>query len=133
MSYGWGPHDWQIASAKSARTFMVRICQFSDRKYDIWLSRIEHKVDRLLAGLQTVETEMTAIDDAVAALTTQVQANTDAESSAITLIQGLATQIASLASDPAAITALAAKLKTSADSLAAAVMANTPAPPAPTT
>lgn len=70
---------------------------------------------------------MSALDDAIAALTSQVQANTDAETSAVILIQGLAAQIAAVANDPAAVTALAAKLKTSADALAAAVVANTPA------
>lgn len=42
------------------------------------------------------------------------------------LIQGLADQIAN-ATDPAAIAALAAEINTSADALAAAVAANTPA------
>jgi hypothetical protein len=69
---------------------------------------------------------MSALDDAITALTTQVQANTDAEASAVTLIQGLAAQIAAVAGDGPAVTALAAKLKTSADALAAAVVANTP-------
>jgi len=60
-------------------------------------------------------------------LTAQVQANTDTEASAILLIQGIAAQLALTATDPAAVAALAAKLKSSADNLAAAVVANTPA------
>ena len=64
---------------------------------------------------------------AINALTVQVTANTSAEGSAVILIQGLAAQIAASASNPAAVTALAAALKTSADALAAAVVANTPA------
>jgi hypothetical protein len=71
--------------------------------------------------------EMAAIDDALATLTTQVQANTDTEASAVTLIQGLAVLIQQNAADPAAVNALAAKLKASADALGAAVTANTPA------
>lgn len=70
---------------------------------------------------------MSQLDDAVAALGTQVQANTSAEASAVTLIQNLAGLIQSNANNPAQITALAASLKTSADALAAAVVANTPA------
>ena len=88
------------------------------------LSRIEKKLDILT---RKTETQMSAIDDAVAGLTTQVQANTDAEQSSIALIRQLADLIHSNASDPAAITALSEKLKASADALAAAVVANTPA------
>lgn len=69
---------------------------------------------------------MSAFDDALATLTAQVTANDDAEASAIALIQGLAAQIAANANNPAAITALAATLKTSADALGAAVVSNTP-------
>jgi hypothetical protein len=64
------------------------------------------------------------------ALTAQVQANTEVEASAVTLIQGLAAQIAANTTDPAALTALSEQLKTSADALAAAITANTPASPA---
>ncbi len=61
------------------------------------------------------------------ALTAQVAANTAVEASAITLIKGLAAQIESLKTDPAALSALAASLKESADSLGAAITENTPA------
>jgi hypothetical protein len=70
---------------------------------------------------------MPPLDDAIAQLTTQVQANTDAEASAVQLIQGLAVQIAAAAGDAPAVLALAAQLKTSADALGAAVVANTSA------
>ena len=59
------------------------------------------------------------------ALTAQVQANSDVEASAVLLIQGLADQIAAAGTDPAALQALQDQLKASADSLAAAVAANT--------
>lgn len=68
-----------------------------------------------------------ALDD----LTAQVTASIGVEASAVTLIQGISAQLAALiaaGSDPAALTALSDKLKTSADALAAAVAANTPAP-----
>lgn len=60
-------------------------------------------------------------------LTAQVQANTQVETSAVTLIQGLADQLRALANDPVAIAALADQLKGSADALSAAIVANTPA------
>ena len=81
----------------------------------------------IAATLNLVETKMGAIEDAITALGTQVQANTDAEASAVALITNLASLITSNANDPAAVTALAAKLKTSADALGAAIVANTPA------
>lgn len=61
------------------------------------------------------------------ALTAQVAENTSAEASAITLLNGLSAQLASIATDPVAVAALAAELKSSGDALAAAIVANTPA------
>ena len=58
------------------------------------------------------------------ALTAQVTATEGAETSAVTLIQGLAAYIAAHANDPGAMTALATRLQTGADALAAAVAAN---------
>ena len=65
--------------------------------------------------------------DDLANLQAQVQANTDVESSAITLIQGIAAQLAAAKNDPVRIQALSTQLKTSADALGAAIVANTPA------
>ena len=65
------------------------------------------------------------------ALTAQVAATTTVEQSAITLIQGLAAQIAAAGTDPAALAALTTSLNTSATALSAAITANTPAAPAP--
>ncbi len=63
------------------------------------------------------------------ALTNQVKANTDAEASAVTLLNQLSVLIKQNATDPVAIAALADQLKTSATTLAAAIVANTPAGP----
>ncbi len=60
-------------------------------------------------------------------LTAQVTANTDVEASAVTLLNGLAAQIAQLKTDPAALQALSDQLKASATSLSEAITANTPA------
>jgi hypothetical protein len=64
-------------------------------------------------------------------LTADVQQTTSAEQSAVVLIQGIASQLADNASDQAAVAALAAQLKSGADGLASAMLANTPAAPAP--
>jgi hypothetical protein len=61
------------------------------------------------------------------AITTDVHTNTDVEASAVLLLQGLSSQLSSVAGDPVAVQALADELSTSSASLAAAVVANTPA------
>lgn len=88
------------------------------------VTQLSKKFD-LLARYVRAETEIVVkeLDD----LTAAVQADTDAENSAITLIQGLAAQIQANAADPAKIAELAAKLTASSSALAAAVVANTPA------
>lgn len=54
-------------------------------------------------------------------LTAQVQRTTDLQTSAITLINGLADQLEEAADDPAAIAALSTQLRDSADAFAAAL------------
>lgn len=74
----------------------------------------------------------TQIMSALTDLQAQVAQNTTIEASAVTLIQGLAAQIAAAGTDPAALAALTANLNASATALAAAISANTtPAAPAP--
>jgi len=63
----------------------------------------------------------------LSALTAEVTRNTEVSASAITLLNGLAAQIEALKTDPAALQQLADQLRASSDSLAAAVVANTPA------
>lgn len=84
----------------------------------------QHKIIHLLREIKGL---LMGLQDELNALTVQVQNNTDVEGSAITLIQGIAAKLNELSADPAAVKALAAKLKSSADALAAAVVANTPA------
>jgi hypothetical protein len=61
------------------------------------------------------------------ALAAQVAKNTDAEASAIVVLNDLAGRIAAVAGDKPATLALAATLKSSADALSAAIVANTSA------
>lgn len=60
-------------------------------------------------------------------LEAQIKENTSVEQSALVLINGFAARLAAAGTDPAKLTALKGDLKTNADALAAAVVANTPA------
>jgi hypothetical protein len=77
----------------------------------------------------TIEEELHEMKIDLTDLTAEVAATATAEQAAVVLIQGIASQIADNASDEAAVTALAAQLKTNAAALSAALVA--PAPPAP--
>lgn len=72
-----------------------------------------------------LETIMATMDDLKAA----VQRNSDAEASAVALLQGISQQLkdAKNANDPAALDAAIASLDANTSALAAAVVANTPA------
>ena len=97
--------------------------------YEQRLDAIEAKLNRSLALLQTIVRQGETMSAELDALTSQVKKTTDAEDSAIALIQGLAAQIASIKTDPVALQALSDQLSAKADELAAAVVANTPAAP----
>lgn len=86
------------------------------------LSRIEKKLDVVTINLEDMEIQMAQELDALIA---QVTANTSAENSAITLIKDIAARLANNPT-PAQIATLSAQLKSSADALGAAVVANTP-------
>lgn len=88
-----------------------------------------HRIDIRLTQLE--KHIMSALDN----LRAQVERNTSVTDSAITLLQGLKSQLdAAIASgDPAAVQAVADTLGSETDKLAAAVTANTPAAaPTPT-
>ena len=91
------------------------------------LARIEAKLDQLLRSTQQMSAN---VDSNFLALQAQVAQTTTVEQSAITLIQGLAQQLAAAIAaanngDSAALPALQQQLANSAQSLAAAVTANT--------
>lgn len=65
------------------------------------------------------------------ALTDQVAANTGIAASAVALMNGIAARIEAVKTDPVALSALAASLKSDDDALAAAIVANTPAADTP--
>lgn len=105
------------------RLVMARLDEISERSLRRFAA-LEYKLDQLLKGAITMSI-------ALADLTAAVNKSTTVEQSAITMIQGLAAQIAANATDPAAVSALASQLNAGADALAAAITANTPAAPAP--
>ena len=70
---------------------------------------------------------MSAIDD----LTAAVKAQTTVDASAVTLIQGIAAQLAALPNNDAALKDLTAQLNAAVQPLSAAVVANTPAAGSP--
>lgn len=80
----------------------------------------------------TLNERFDAMSAEMDALTAQVTANTAVLQSAVTLINGIADRIAAAGVDPAKLTALTDELRQQDDALAAAVAANTPAAPAPT-
>jgi uncharacterized protein YoxC len=84
------------------------------------LDRIEQKLDALALQEEQHMADLTALQN-------EVQQNTDAVGSAVTLIGGLAQQIRDLSTDPAALQALADQLDQNTQQLADAVTANTPA------
>lgn len=87
------------------------------------LDRLETVISNQGLILQNQEKIMSALDD----LTAQVTANRDISQSAVTLINGIADRITAAGTDSTKLAALAASLKADDDSLAAAVVANTPA------
>jgi hypothetical protein len=88
---------------------------------------INFKLNEILMLLRDIRLREEHMSIQLDALTEQVAKNEDLENSAIELIIGIATQLAEIKDDPVKIQALADSLKVSADNLAAAIVANTPA------
>jgi hypothetical protein len=92
------------------------------------LKKIDRGIGRLALGQSVIISQGAFEMATLVELEAQVDANTTVEGSALLLIQGIAKQLADLiaaGADPVKLQALADKLKTSADALAAAVAANT--------
>ena len=104
------------------------------------LRRFDERLDALIAAVGRIESDSAALFAKVetimatlADLQAAVAAEDTAIDSAITLLNGLAQQIADLTPNQAAIDALAADVSAKTAALAAAITANTPTPPAPPT
>jgi hypothetical protein len=95
--------------------------------FNFFSSKTDKKLDRILELLELLVRGAYNMSAELDALTAQVQANTDAEASAALAFTSLAAKIEAGKNDPAALTALASALRTSAATLSAAVIANTAA------
>jgi hypothetical protein len=100
--------------------------------YDLLVNMLGHVITQqqqtqalLTQVLKQEKNVMSALDD----LQSQVNANTNLEQSAITLIQGIAKQLSEAINnnDSAALQQLASQLQSSAAALGSAIAANTPA------
>lgn len=100
-------------------------------RIDVHIHHEDDKLDLILKKLDQIQRKEDIMAGELDALTTQVTANTDAEASAIQLLNNLHALLVAAGTDPAKLAALATTLKTSQDALAAAIVANTPAAPAP--
>lgn len=93
------------------------------------LNRIDLQNQQQTALLNALSLGVQIMSAEQDALAVQVAQQLTVEQSAITLIQGIAAQVADAAGDKTKALALAANLKASADALSAAVVANTTAAP----
>lgn len=94
------------------------------------LDALGKKLDLALVQLNSLLKAEEKMSQELDTLKTQVEENITLEGSIVTLVNGLAAQIEANKTDPAALTDMATRLKASADIVAAAVTANTPAAPA---
>ncbi len=99
----------------------------------ILLRLANDKLDLLQKTLDRLEREVIEMSVELDNLTAEVAEVKGVAQSAVTLIKGLADQIAALKADPVALQALSDDLKATASALGAAIQANTPpVPPSPT-
>jgi hypothetical protein len=92
---------------------------------------IRSELADIKAALAIITSQGLSIMTDLTNITTAVANETTVDQSAITLLNSLSAQIASLKNDPVALQALADSLTTNSTALAAAVAANTPAAPTP--
>lgn len=88
---------------------------------------VNNKLDAILDMLQASKNREVRMSAELDALTVKVEETRTVVGSAVTLIGGLAAQIAALKNDPVKLQALADTLQASKQSLADAITANTPA------
>jgi hypothetical protein len=90
-------------------------------------SAVERRLDEINASVRSLSWRIHVMSAQLEDLRAAVEAENVVIDSAVTLIAGLAAQIAALPADDAAIAQLAADVRAKSDALAAAVAANTPA------
>lgn len=107
-----------MSSGNVAALLVIVIAMFTEI-----LRRISHLTERQ-ASMQNNAAQINA---AIEELTVTVAAQSDVIDSAVAAFNGVAAQLEDFKDDPAAISAIAAKLRTDSARLAAAIPANTPA------
>lgn len=126
MSLFSSPGAFRARVPKTREACYVRQMSWSE-----FLS-IPEKLDAMLKLLHKLQKEGDHVSQELDTLETQVRSNTDLVKSAVTLINGIAQQLADCKQEPQRIQALSDELKKDASDLAAAIAANTPAePPTP--
>ncbi len=95
------------------------------RKLENGLYRVEGKLDAVLAAQDNIKM---LLDDLEASLTKE----TDAETAIVTLLTTVSAELKAAGTDPKRLKALQDKIDTNTSTLAAAVVANTPAATPPT-
>ena len=102
------------------------------------LDRVEQKLDSIISLLHQIapilsllQSQGVSIMADLSTIQTEVAANTNAIQSAITLLTQLSDLLHAAANDPAQVRAIADQLKANSQSLADAVVANTPSAPTP--
>jgi hypothetical protein len=89
--------------------------------------RVTGLLDQILTRMGAIQRQESTMSAELDALTAQAKVNSDVEASALIVINGIAARITAAGTDPAALAALTTELQASAQPLAAAVAANTPA------
>lgn len=104
-------------------------------KFDVYFHFVSPDLSQVTARLDSIQSLLAGLNAKVIRMSAQLDTLTQEVSeigtvvdSAIVLINGLATQIAELKNDPAALQALADALDAKAAALAAAIAAGTPTP-----
>ena len=90
---------------------------------------IHKKLDKILKGIELLKKGITHMSLELDDLEIAVKENTDLDDSIVTLVNGLATQVAALKNDPVKLQALAVSLRAKSAAIAAAILANTEAAP----
>lgn len=96
----------------------VHIYNHYDEESRFLLHQILHRVNEILKKGGEIIMDLKVLED-------QVRVNTEVNASAVILIQGIAAKLQETAGDPVKVQALADELRASAETLGAAVQANT--------
>lgn len=92
---------------------------------------IERKLNEILGRVTAIQAQEKKIMKELDDLEVEAKANTDAEEAAVNLLGQLHDLLVAAQNDPVRLQAVISSLGTSKDALAAAIVANTPAAPAP--